>query len=271
MKLRYIDIHCHPFIDPLKKEQEAVIEQMAEEGVGGIVVGVDLATSKEAIALAEKYDHLWATVGLHPNDTPTESFDSTIYGGMAAHPKVVAIGECGIDYYRLQPTADSQQLEKQRQWENFEKQVELATKCDKPLMVHARPSKGTMDTHEEMLAWLEPRVQRLGARLRGNMHFFVGDLAVAKRFWDIGFTTSFTGVLTFTHDYDEVVKAAPLDMLMVETDAPFAAPAPHRGKTNYPTYLPLVVDAIARIRGEDTEVVREALLSNTRRIFALDG
>jgi TatD DNase family protein len=266
MNIKYIDVHCHPFIEPLKSEQEAVITRMAEEGIVGLVVGVDAATSKEAVALAEKYDHLYATIGLHPNDTPTEPFDTTLYGSMVAHPKVVAVGECGIDYYRLSAESkveSGKSKEKQRQWENFEKQAEFAREHNKPLMIHCRPSKGTMDAYEEMITFLESK------NLHGNMHFFVGNLDVAKRFWDIGFTTSYTGVLTFTHDYDEVVKAAPLEMLLTETDAPFAAPAPYRGQTNYPSYVPLVVEAIARIRDVEPEPIREAVLANAKRVFAL--
>jgi TatD DNase family protein len=266
MTPKYVDVHCHPFIEPLKAEQDAVIQKMKEEGIVGIIVGVDEATSREAIALAEKYDHLYATIGLHPNDTPTKSFDTTIYGSMVTHPKVVAIGECGIDYFRI---AGDVEKEKARQWKSFEAQVALALASDKPMMIHCRPSKGSMDSYLDMLDFLEPRVPQRGPRLRGNIHFFVGNLEVAKRFWAIGFTTSYTGVLTFTHDYDGVVKAAPLTMLLTETDAPFAAPMPHRGQTNYPSYVPLVVSAIASIRGEDEESVREALFANARRVFGL--
>lgn len=273
MNIKYIDVHCHPFLGELEKEQEAVIAQMREAGVGGLVVGVDLKTSEEAVAMAEKHDHLWATIGLHPNDTPTEKFDISSFEKLVTHPKVVAIGECGIDYYRLpadsgQSTADSK-TEKQREWENFKAQAGFAIEHDKPLMIHCRPSKNSMDAYEEMFTFLNSKTKASNRKLRGNMHFFVGNLEIAKRFWDIGFTTSFTGVLTFTHDYDEVVRAAPLDMLMTETDAPYAAPMPHRGKTNYPSYVPLVVGALARIRGEDVETVREAVLANAKRVFGL--
>lgn len=266
MTPRYIDVHCHPFLEPLKAEQDAVIQRMKEGGIGGLVVGVDAATSKEAIVTAEKHEHLWATVGLHPNTI--EDFDTTIYGSMVDHPKVVAIGECGIDYFRI--TGDVEK-EKKRQWKNFKAQVEFATEHDKPLMLHVRPSKGTMDAYEDMLSYLEPKWKVESGKLRGNVHFFVGNLEIAKKFWSIGFTTSFTGVLTFTHDYDEVVKAAPLDMLLTETDAPYAAPVPYRGQANYPLYVPLIVQAIARIRGEPVESIRDAILENAKRIFALSS
>lgn len=267
MNLKYIDVHCHPFIEPLKAEQEMVIQRMAEEGIVGLVVGVDEQTSKEAIALAEKHEHLYATVGLHPNDTPTEEFNAATFSELVTNTKVVGVGECGIDYFRI---AGDIEAEKKRQWINFDKQVWFAINNDKPLMIHARPSKESMDAYEDMLVYLERNVKQT-SKLRGNMHFFVGNLEVAKRFWDIGFTTSYTGVLTFTDDYDEVVKAAPLDMLLTETDAPFAAPMPYRGQTNYPTYVPLVVEAIARIRSEPVETIREAVFTNAKRVFALSS
>jgi TatD DNase family protein len=142
-------------------------------------------------------------------------------------------------------------------------------KYDKPLMIHCRPSKGAVDAYEEMADFLAPRVRSYGEKLRGNMHFFVGNPAVARRFYEMGFTTSFTGVLTFTHDYDEVVRLAPLDMIMTETDAPFAAPQPFRGRRNEPAYVTYVVEAIARIRGADPEAVREAVLANAKRVFGV--
>ena len=262
MKFDYIDIHCHPNLGALRVEQDQVIADMKEKGIGGVVVGVDLESSKEAVALAEKHEHLWATVGLHPNDTPNEYFDISKYEELVQRPKVVALGECGIDYYR---GAD----DKARQWENFEKQAAFAREHDKPLMIHCRPSKNLNDAYLDMFDFLESRVQQPGSRLRGNMHFFVGNLEIAKKFWSIGFTTSFTGVVTFTHDYDEVIRTAPLDMLMIETDAPWAAPAPYRGQTNYPSYVPLVADAIATIRHESPATIREVLLANTRRVFSL--
>lgn len=262
MEPRYIDIHCHPNLGALAPQEDAVIAKMKNEGIGGIVVGVDLKSSQEAVALAEKHDHLWATIGLHPNDTPNEKLDISGFEKLVKSPRVVAIGECGIDYFRIEGDVE---VEKKRQWEIFEQQAAFALAHDKPLMIHCRPSKNSMDAYLDMLAFLE------GKDLRGDMHFFVGDLAVAERFWAIGFTTSYTGVLTFTHDYDEVVKAAPMDMLMIETDAPWAAPMPYRGQTNYPTYVPLVADAIARIRGEDAETVRAALVANAERVFGLSG
>ena len=130
-------------------------------------------------------------------------------------------------------------------------------------MIHSR------DAYEEILEILEPLAKLYGPKLRGDLHFFTGSLEQAKRFWTIGFTTSFTGVITFARDYDEVIKNAPLNMIMSETDAPWVSPVPYRGKRNEPSYVQEVVKKIAEIRGEDLETVQKALVSNTCRMFNL--
>lgn len=276
MSPKYIDAHCHPNLPGLKEEQESVIATMAEEGVLGIVVGTNLESSREAVRLAKKHEHLYATVGLHPNYTQKEDFDEAAFQELLSEEKVVGIGECGIDYFRQSTTKAGEEVGagwKERQWQIFKQQVELALRHNKPLMVHCRPSKGSMDAYHEVADYFEslgqpPEVDQ-GA-LRGNMHFFVGNLTIAKRFWALGFTTSFTGVLTFTHDYDEVVREAPLGMILTETDAPWAAPAPHRGETNRPEYVRYVVEAVARIRQEPMEALQRAFVENATRLFNLD-
>jgi len=235
-----------------------------------------LESSREAVALAQKHDHLWATVGVHPNYTQKESFDISNVSDLVKHPKVVGVGECGLDYFRQSTTQAGEEAKagwKEKQWEVFKQHVALALEHDKPLMVHCRPSKGSMDAYEEVANYLESFGQHPGVdqkTLRGNMHFFVGNVEMAKRFWRLGFTTSFTGVLTFTHDYDEVVREAPLDMILTETDAPYAAPVPHRGRTNRPEYVKYVVEAIARIRNQPLEEVQKAVLANAERLFSLN-
>ena len=136
-------------------------------------------------------------------------------------------------------------------------------------MIHARPSKGTMDAYEETIALLSEAQETYGKTVRGNMHFFVGNVAIAEKLLALGMTFSFTAVLTFTSDYDEVVRSIPLESLLAETDAPYVAPAPNRGKRNDPLAVREVVKAIARIKGLDEEVVQSAMLENTMRVFAL--
>lgn len=266
MNLQYFDLHSHVSFKDFDDDREQVIARMHEKGVGTITVGVDAQTSREAVAFAENKDGFYATVGLHPNDTPEEKFDWAAFSKLAAHPKVVGVGECGVDYFRIE--GDSEK-EKKRQWEQFEIQVDFALAHNLPLMIHCRPSKGTVDAYEEVATYLEGRSKQSGEKLRGNMHFFVGNVDVARRFYTIGFTTSYTGVLTFAREYDEVVKFAPLDMLLTETDAPYAAPVPFRGKRNEPGHVVYVVQAIAAIRGAPEEEVRAQILENTRRVFAI--
>ncbi len=202
---------------------------------------------------------LFAAVGLHPNDKPKEGYDDGYYRKLTEDPNVVAIGECGLDYFR----PEEPENEKARQKEVFDKHIQLALDTDKPLMIHARPSKGSMDAYLDAIDMLK------GKNVRGNMHFYVGDVETTTKFLELGFTFSFTAVLTFTHDYDEVVKYLPLENILSETDAPYVAPAPNRGKRNDPLAVREVVKAVASIRGEEEEVVREALLGNAIRAFRL--
>ncbi len=174
------------------------------------------------------------------------------YEELGKSPRVIAIGECGLDYFRLEEKT------KEVQKEAFIQQIELANTLGKPLMLHIR------NAYDDAL-----EVLKAHAKVKGDVHFFAGDWATAKKFLDFGFTLSFTGVVTFTHDYDEVIKNAPLDMLLSETDAPYVTPAPHRGKRNEPAYVELVVRKIAEIRGEDFEKVSQQILENACRVFGI--
>lgn len=263
MEIKYIDIHSHINLEPLKQNEESVILRMTENKVGAIVIGVDFETSKEAIELAEKYDFIWAGIGLHPADNLEEVFDISKYKALGEHQKVVCIGECGLDYFR-----DQKEETKKRQKEIFIKHIELAISLGKPLMIHSRPSKGTMDAYEDVLDILEEYKKNNDA-LAGNFHFFVGDINIAKRALDIGFTMSYDGPITFSRDYDEVIKFLPIDSIMAETDAPFAAPVPHRGKTCEPYMVIEIVKKIAEIKGIPEEEARLAILANAKRVFGI--
>ncbi|MFA6414552.1 MAG: TatD family hydrolase [Candidatus Paceibacterota bacterium] len=262
MQVRYIDTHCHLQFDSYREDEAAVIEQMREAGIAGIVVGCDLETSQKAVELAEKYEHLSASVGLHPNHAD-EGFDVEEFRKLATHSKVVAIGECGLDYFR--PT-DVNDGVKEKQKEVLQKHIELATLLDKPLILHPRPSKGTMDAYTDLIELL--KVAKVSyPNLCGDAHFFVGGITEARALITLGFTVSFTAVITFARDYDEVIRAVPLESILSETDAPYVAPASRRGKRNDPLAVIEVVSKIAEIRGEDLETVRTTLLANARRMF----
>lgn len=262
----YFDIHSHVTFKGFDQDLPEVLARMEDERVHTITVGVDLKTSREAVQFAETHEGFYATLGLHPTDTVTETFEPKDYEGLAKHPKTVGIGECGIDYFRIEGDIAA---EKKRQWADFEKQMYFAIENDKPLMIHCRPSKGTVDAYEEMADRLEVEFKTAGEKLRGNMHFFVGNRAVAERFYDIGFSTSFTGVVTFAREYDPIIEYAPRDLIMTETDSPFASPVPYRGKRNEPLYVKYVVEAIAKIRKEDSEDVRRYTVKNAERMFGL--
>lgn len=260
---KYVDIHSHLNLEPLSTDRDGVIARMVEHEVATITIGVDVKTSKEAVAIAEQYDFIWAGVGLHPTDNTSEDFDIEKYQILAQNKKVVCIGECGLDYFR-----DAREEIKIKQKEIFKKQIELALSVDKPLMIHARPSKETMDAYLDVLDILE-EYKKQNPHLSANFHFFVGDLDIAKRILQNGWTVSFDGPITFARDYDEVIKYLPLESIMAETDAPFAAPVPHRGKICEPYMVTAVVKKIAEIKGLDEEIVAKTIINNTKRVFSI--
>ena len=269
--MRYFDAHTHPQFVAYDGDREEVIQRALEAGVGMNVVGTQKDTSAAAVKLAEAHEGVWASIGLHPIHTAKsyhdsnelgegnkeftsrgEKFDTDFYRKLGQRKKVIAIGESGLDYYRVDEST------KDVQFENFIAQIELANELGKPLMLHIR---NAYDDAIELI--------KRYAKVQGDVHFFAGDWNIAKQFLDLGFTLSFTGVITFTHDYDEVVKNTPLDMLLSETDAPYITPVPYRGKRNESMHIPLVSLQIAQIRGEESEKVREQLLRNSRRVFGV--
>ena len=262
--LKYFDIHSHIQDKAFDRDRDRTLERMKEEGIGALVVGTDRKMSEDAVALAEKNDFLWATVGLHPSDNTREKFDHAMYLALARYPKVVAIGECGLDYFH-ERSVEGRATQK----ELFEKHIELALEVSKPLMLHCRPSPGTLDAYEDLLSLLTTNYKLQTVNYPGNVHFFAGDLPVAWQFLERGFTLSFTGVVTFASDYDEVIKKMPLDRLLLETDCPYVAPVPYLGKRNEPKYIKEIVEKAAEIRGENSGKVAEATLQNALRVFRL--
>lgn len=278
-KPNYIDIHGHVNFDDYDADREEVIKRAADAGVGMITVGTDIETSKKAIELAEMHENMWATVGIHPNELEKsigsgpprkahragDQDDFQELRRLALHPKVVAIGECGLEYFHSKPSDIPAQIEA------FERHIAIANEIKKPLMLHVRNGKKKGDTavtgddaYRDALDIL-----RKSAKVPFNFHFFAGTIENMKEVFELGGAVSFTGVLTFTKDYDELIKAAPLESLMTETDCPYVAPVPHRGKRNEPAHVIEVTKAIARIRGGDEETVRTALLANAFKFFGL--
>jgi TatD DNase family protein len=248
---KYIDIHSHLNFPEYDADREEVIARMKELGVATITVGTSLETSQSAVALAEQHDNIFACIGIHPIDDPSSVFDEKEFEKLVSHPKVVAIGECGLDYGREGNMSEEQ---KKTQAELFIKQIEFAVKHDKPIMIHAR------NTHVDILEMLKTKKAEHGETLRGNVHFFSGTLEEALAYHSLDFSTSFTGVITFAREYSKLVREIPFDQMMSETDAPFVAPIPYRGRRNEPSYVIEVVRKIAEIKGLDEEIVREALI-----------
>jgi TatD DNase family protein len=252
------DAHTHLHDKAFDSDRDAVIARMKEEGVRAITVGTDLATSREAIALAELHEVLWASIGLHPNDNREESFEESAYENLVRSPKVVAIGECGLDYFRSPNDTD-----KRRQRDSFERQIMFAVGHGKPLMIHCR------EAHEDALTMLTDAQRIHGEKVRGVIHFFTASADIAKRYLSLGFVLSFPGVITFTPMYDEAVRLAPLGDILSETDAPYAAPVPHRGKRNEPLYVGFTVKRLAELKGVSEEAMKESVTHTAERVFGL--
>lgn len=278
MMITQIDIHSHLNLSPLSENREAILAKMREEGVGTITVGTGLETSKMAVSIAEANpDVCWATVGIHPCYTCGDEADPLLSkegagGGweeletLASHPKVVAIGETGLDYFH-EDTPESRATQERI----FRQHIDLAVKVGKPLMLHVRASKGSDDAYYDALKILAgmPPLLEGGRGVFANFHFFGGSKECMEAIVAAGFTVSVDGPITFSHDYDEMIKAVPLDKVMIETDAPFAAPKPYRGKPCEPWMVVEVAKKIAELKNLPEEEVREQLLANAKAFFGI--
>lgn len=263
----HIDTHAHLNFDQFDDDRAAVIKEMQTEAIGAINVGVDVPTSAASIELAKAHNNIWASVGCHPTEA-TAAFDIDLYSGLIekSPETVVAVGECGFDYYRKAHRGDK---EKSLQREVFEAQLKLAVKKELPLILHMRPREHTMDAYEDGLKLLEYYGQKYGDKLRGTAHFFVGDDDIARRFLDLGFFISATGVATLNEELQRVFSDIPTSSLIAETDAPFAAPSAQRGQRNSPLYVPQIVSCLSDLKEVPEEELSQQIISNTERLFSL--
>jgi len=262
---KYFDIHSHIHDREFDHDRKAVIERTLGNNIWTITVGTDRRSSQLATQLSKFYKNLFVSIGIHPTDDTDMTrgnFNEEYFSELVVQPEVVAIGECGLDYFRSKNESND---EKERQRNLFEAQLEFAVEHKLPLMIHCR------NAHDDMIDILSSKKKEHGDALRGNIHFFTADTQMAGKYFDLDFTVSFSGVITFTHDYDEVVAYAPVDRIMSETDCPYVAPVPYRGKRNEPLYVSEVADRIAEIRGGDTEETKKALVANALRIFNIKG
>jgi TatD DNase family protein len=264
--MNYFDAHCHVQFEAYAADQADVLARMKEQSIGGIVVGADTASSRAACDLAEEHEGLWSSIGLHPNHEPDEAFDEHLFRNLLMYPKCVAIGECGLDYFRPQAVDDEL---KRKQKELFMRHIRLAGQTKRPLIIHARPSKGSMDAYEDALDLLAEAKREFGDKLKGDFHFFVGNADIARKAFELDFTVSYTAVVTFARDYDEAIRVAPQTHILTETDAPYVAPSSRRGQRNDPLSIPEIAAKLAEIRGEDPEAFQAATVANAQRLFKL--
>jgi TatD DNase family protein len=251
----YIDSHCHINFPDLAGKLPEVFDLMAANQVShALCISVELEKFPEIRALAEAHPNVYASVGVHPDheDCTEPTVEQLL--ALADHPKVVAIGETGLDYFRL-----SGDLEWQR--ERFRTHIRAARGCHKPLVIHTRSAAD--DTLRIM------REENAG-EAGGVMHCFTESLAVAEAAIELGFYISFSGIVTFKNAVAlrEVAAVIPLERMLIETDSPYLAPVPHRGQTNQPGYVKHVAEEIARVRGIPVETVGEATTENFFRLFA---
>ena len=253
------DTHCHLDFRDFDSDRAFVLARAWEAGIERILVpGIDLQTSQAAIELADAHPQIYAAVGTHPNSG--NKWDSHTLGfldEMASHPKVVAIGEIGLDYYRDWTPRPLQQRV-------FREQLAMAAQQNLPVVVHTRNTKpddrSCISTTLDILAEFS---------VRGVLHSFSGNLEEAKRTLDLGFYIGITGPVTFKNAMElrEVVAAVPLESLLIETDAPFLTPFPHRGKRNEPAFVRLVVEKISEIHNQPPDIVAKITSANARRLF----
>ncbi|MBI4094680.1 MAG: TatD family hydrolase [Candidatus Liptonbacteria bacterium] len=274
---KFFDAHTHAQFAAFEHDWKEVIDRALREHVWMINVGTQKDTSEKAIEVAHKYEEgVYATVGLHPIHTEKsyhdvkelgmddkareftsrgEDFDYDVYKKLAQDPKVVAIGECGLDYYRLGEET------KKKQKEVFLKHIELAHEVAKPLMIHCR------NAFPDLIEILTSNIQRLTSNSPGVVHFFTGAPDDAKKLLALGFSFTFGGVITFARNYDEAIKMIPLDRILSETDAPYVAPVPYRGKRNEPAYVIEVVKKLAELKDVPVEKMERQIFTNAKNIF----
>jgi len=250
MTIAWVDTHCHVYDDKMDSNDTVSIAQAREAGVQKmIVIGTDLDTTRSALEIASRHDDVWATVGLHPHDAKN-GLDGL--AELIDHPKVVGIGECGLDYYYDHSDRNAQR-------EIFAAQIAWANERDMPLVIHTRSAWD--DTFDVLDACGTPR--------RTIFHCFTGDVDEARKCVDRGAYLSFSGIVTFKNANDIRRAAAwcPSDRLLVETDAPFLAPVPHRGKPNTPALVPVVGAFVAEVRSIGVEECAEITTRNACLAF----
>ena len=274
----FFDSHTHLNLAAFDKDRKEIIEKTLEQGIFIINIGTCYETSKKAMEIAQQYENCWATIGLHPshvipmkidkdellmhndeNISKAEVFNEE-FESLLKKPKVVAIGECGLDYSYLKDFSENDQKKyKEMEEEEFRKQIQTAKKYNLSLSLHIR------DLYEEALIILEDE----GYKNEAVFHFFTGNVDQAQKILKRGFYLGFSGIITYSGKMDQVIKDTPLEKILIETDAPYVAPIPYRGDRNEPIYVKEVAKKIAQIKKLPLKEIEEATFKNTLRLFKI--
>jgi TatD DNase family protein len=254
--VRLIDSHCHLNYEGLAERQDEVLATARARGVAGFLnISTRQSEWNDVISVAERNDDVWATVGVHPHEADAHpDLGSAALVEAAAHPRVIAIGECGLDYYY-------DKSDRAAQREGFDAHIQAARESGLPLVVHTREAES--DTAE----MLEAAAKEGG--VTGVLHCFTGSADLARKGLDLGFYVSLSGIVTFKNarDLQDTAKWLPADQMLVETDSPFLAPVPNRGKTCEPAFVADTAAFVAELRGEDLETLAETTTANFFRLF----
>lgn len=283
----FFDSHTHLNLAAFDKDREGIIKKTLEQGVFVINIGTCYETSKKAIEISKRYKNCWATVGLHPSHTiPTkidknelsavndlnvsapevfnEKFEALLkepFDFAQGRPKVVAIGECGLDYSYLKDFSEEEQIKyKKIEEEEFRRQIQAAKKYNLPLSLHVR------DLYEKALMILEEEEYENKAAV---FHFFAGKLEQAQKILKKGFYLGFSGVITYSKTMDQVIKNTPIEKILIETDAPYVAPVPYQGNRNEPIYVKEVAKKISQIKKLPLKQIEKVTFENTLRLFGI--
>ncbi len=250
----FVDSHCHLDFPDLIVREDEILATMAANRVGhALCISVKLEDFPRVLGLAERHPQLWASVGVHPDNADCEEPDLARLLALADHPRVVAVGETGLDYYWNKDEPEWQR-------ERFRTHIRAARACGKPLIIHTRSAAA--DTLRLMR-------EEAAGEVGGVMHCFTESWEVAEAALDLGFYISFSGIVTFRNakELKEVAKRVPLDRMLIETDSPYLAPVPHRGKTNEPGWVVHVAEEIARLREEPLARIEQLTTANFFRLF----
>jgi len=259
-QMKLIDSHTHVQLKQFNPDRDEVIKRALEKEIWMVNVGTTRKDSQAAVDLCDAYpEGVFATIGQHPDER--EVFDYDWYVKTGKHAKVVAIGECGLDYFRVEPHLFNE--ERERQIELFEQHIALAIELEKPLMVHCR------DAFSDVKSVIKKQIADMPAEVPGILHFFTGTKEDAKTFLDFGFMFTFGGLITFNREFDEILRYIPKERILLETDAPFVAPEPYRGKRNEPSYVIEVARALAGVRKAPFEEVCKQTVQNAKSAFGI--